>query len=71
VFAVVAHRMIPFFTASALPALDAWRPWWLMAVMLVTLAVEALGTAAEVLVVAAARGDERAAAAGHRAPPRC
>jgi uncharacterized protein involved in response to NO len=49
VFAVVAHRMIPFFTASALPALDAWRPWWLMAVMLATLAVEALGAAAEVL----------------------
>lgn len=25
-FATVSHRMIPFFTASALPALDAWRP---------------------------------------------
>lgn len=33
VFATVSHRMIPFFTASALPALQAWRPnalLWLM-----------------------------------------
>jgi uncharacterized protein involved in response to NO len=26
VFATVSHRMIPFFTASALPGLEAWRP---------------------------------------------
>lgn len=30
VFATVSHRMIPFFTASALPTLDAWRPNWLL-----------------------------------------
>lgn len=30
VFAAVSHRMIPFFTASALPVLDAWRPQWLL-----------------------------------------
>lgn len=30
VFVTVAHRMIPFFTASALPVLDAWRPNWLL-----------------------------------------
>lgn len=30
VYVTVAHRMIPFFTASALPALDAWRPNWLL-----------------------------------------
>lgn len=30
VFASVSHRMIPFFTASALPILDAWRPQWLL-----------------------------------------
>lgn len=29
-FAVVAHRMIPFFSAAAVPALDAWRPLWLL-----------------------------------------
>lgn len=30
VYVAVAHRMIPFFTASALPVLDAWRPNWLL-----------------------------------------
>ncbi|MBI5927130.1 MAG: NnrS family protein [Aquabacterium sp.] len=30
VYVTVAHRMIPFFTASALPVLDAWRPNWLL-----------------------------------------
>ena len=30
VYAVVSHRMIPFFTAAALPLLDAWRPMWLL-----------------------------------------
>ncbi|MBT9500572.1 MAG: NnrS family protein [Burkholderiaceae bacterium] len=30
VFATVSHRMIPFFSSAALPALDAWRPRWLL-----------------------------------------
>jgi uncharacterized protein involved in response to NO len=30
VYAAVSHRMIPFFSASALPVLDAWRPLWLL-----------------------------------------
>lgn len=30
VFVTVAHRLIPFFTASVLPLLDAWRPSWLL-----------------------------------------
>jgi uncharacterized protein involved in response to NO len=30
VYGVVAHRMIPFFSASAVPSLDAWRPNWLL-----------------------------------------
>jgi uncharacterized protein involved in response to NO len=34
VFLIVAHRMIPFFTASALPFMDAWRPAWILAFML-------------------------------------
>lgn len=37
VFAVVSHRMLPFFTASAMPMLDAWRPdallWALVGLM--------------------------------------
>jgi len=34
VFVVVCHRMIPFFTASVLPAMAIFRPWWLLAVLL-------------------------------------
>lgn len=34
VFLVVAHRMLPFFTASALPAVAAWRPFWVLGPML-------------------------------------
>jgi len=34
VFASVCHRMIPFFTASALPMFAIYRPRWLFAVML-------------------------------------
>lgn len=49
VFATVSHRMIPFFTASALPALDSWRPNWLLAVMWVTLAASAAGSVADAL----------------------
>lgn len=31
VYVTVAHRLIPFFTASVIPRLDAWRPLWLLA----------------------------------------
>lgn len=34
VFLIVAHRMIPFFTASALPFMEAWRPAWILGFML-------------------------------------
>jgi uncharacterized protein involved in response to NO len=34
VFAIVSHRMIPFFSAAALPGLEAWRPNSLLALML-------------------------------------
>ena len=47
IFATVSHRMIPFFTASALPFLDAWRPNWLLWVMLAVLAVSGAGAMAE------------------------
>jgi uncharacterized protein involved in response to NO len=33
VFVAVCHRMIPFFTSSALPFVQAFRPWWLLAIM--------------------------------------
>jgi uncharacterized protein involved in response to NO len=47
VFATVSHRMIPFFTASALRTLQAWRPNILLVVMLATLALTAAGAVAE------------------------
>ncbi|NDP39982.1 MAG: NnrS family protein [Rhodoferax sp.] len=46
-FAVVSHRMIPFFGASAVPFLDAWRPMWLLWVMVTVLWLEAAFSAAE------------------------
>jgi uncharacterized protein involved in response to NO len=42
VFAVMSHRMVPFFGTSALPALDAWRPLWLLWTMLTALWLEGL-----------------------------
>jgi uncharacterized protein involved in response to NO len=47
VYATVSHRMIPFFTASALPLLDAWRPMWLLWVLMAGLLFEAPFAAAE------------------------
>jgi uncharacterized protein involved in response to NO len=41
-FVVVAHRMIPFFTASALPMVSVWRPHWVLALMLFALGMKAL-----------------------------
>jgi uncharacterized protein involved in response to NO len=49
VFAIVSHRMLPFFTASALPFVEAWRPDWLLAVMLWMLGITALAEVGAVL----------------------
>jgi uncharacterized protein involved in response to NO len=49
VYATVAHRMIPFFTAAALPALDAWRPQWLLVVFVASMAMQAVFAALEAL----------------------
>lgn len=40
VYVSVAHRMIPFFTSSALPFINAWRPFWVLWLMLSVAAVE-------------------------------
>lgn len=40
VYAAVAHRMIPFFSASAVPELEAWRPEWLLAGFVLVLGFE-------------------------------
>ncbi|MDD5332355.1 MAG: NnrS family protein [Rhodoferax sp.] len=47
IFAVVSHRMIPFFGASAVPFLDAWRPLWLLWATVAMLWLEAVFSAAE------------------------
>lgn len=48
-FAIVSHRMIPFFTAAALPSMDAWRPNALLGAMLLALGVAAAAEVAQVL----------------------
>ncbi|WP_374667638.1 NnrS family protein [Ramlibacter sp.] len=52
VYLSVAHRMIPFFTTSALPMLHAWRPGWVLALM-----IGAAGFEAGAVWVDAAWGD--------------
>jgi uncharacterized protein involved in response to NO len=47
VFAVVSHRMIPFFSASLIKTLDAWRPNWVLMVMLGALLLEGLVSVAD------------------------
>lgn len=32
-FCAVCHRMLPFFTASALDGRPMWRPWWLLSLL--------------------------------------
>ncbi len=48
VFATVSHRMIPFFSASAVPRLDAWRPMWLLWVLVAIVWLELLPALAEI-----------------------
>jgi len=38
----VAHRMIPFFTSSAVPMVEVWRPFWVLWVLLAAAAMEAV-----------------------------
>ncbi|MBL8317198.1 MAG: NnrS family protein [Burkholderiaceae bacterium] len=52
VFASVAHRMIPFFTASALPTVQAWRPRVLLGLLVGLIAVQAPLAAGDVLFAA-------------------
>ena len=42
VFTIVSHRMLPFFTSSALPMHDAWRPNALLGALLALLGISAL-----------------------------
>jgi uncharacterized protein involved in response to NO len=55
VFAAVAHRMIPFFSAAVVPRLDAWRPLWLLWAFVATFAWQAVAATAEALGVVQGR----------------
>lgn len=39
-FVAVAHRMIPFFTSSAVPMVHAWRPFWVLWLLLAAAGME-------------------------------
>ena len=39
-YLAVAHRMIPFFTSSAVPMVQAWRPFWVLWFLLATAALQ-------------------------------
>src|SRR3990167_1216753 len=49
VYVTVAHRMIPFFTSSAMPMVQAWRPFWVLWLMLAAAGVQVLGVWAELV----------------------
>jgi uncharacterized protein involved in response to NO len=48
VVVTVAHRMIPFFTSSAMPFMTAWRPFWALGLMLAASAMECLSVWVEI-----------------------
>lgn len=39
-YLAVAHRMIPFFTSSAVPMVNAWRPFWVLGFLIGTAALQ-------------------------------
>ncbi len=41
-YVTVAHRMIPFFTSSAVPMVAVWRPFWVLWVLVAAAALEAV-----------------------------
>ena len=59
-YLVVAHRMLSFVTASALPTIAPWRPQWVLWFLLGIAALEALATWAPLLLAPAAWPDARA-----------
>ncbi len=52
VFVSVVHRMLPFFSTVAVPWLDAWRPLWLLWVLVAAVGVEAPLAAVDALGLA-------------------
>jgi uncharacterized protein involved in response to NO len=56
IYLAVAHRMIPFFTSSAVPMADAWRPFWVLWAMLGAAALELVAVWMPSLIGSPARG---------------
>lgn len=52
VFASVAHRMIPFFTASVVPSVQVWRPRVLLGILVLLIAMQAPFAAGDALAAA-------------------
>ena len=52
VYVTVAHRMIPFFTSNAVPRIEAWRPFWVLWLMLGAAGFEVMAAWAQALGVA-------------------
>lgn len=50
VFVVVSHRMIPFFTSSAMPMVAQWKPFWILWLMVATLLLKASSAWMEMLL---------------------
>jgi uncharacterized protein involved in response to NO len=48
VLVTVAHRMIPFFTSSAMPMASVWRPFWALGLMLAVAALECVAVWVEI-----------------------
>ncbi len=53
-FVAVLHRMLPFFTSSTLPLIQAWRPLWVLWFLMGVVAVELLGVWHELWVAVGA-----------------
>jgi uncharacterized protein involved in response to NO len=58
VYVTVAHRMIPFFTSSAMPFISARRPFWALGLMLSVAGLEVLAVWVELLGPTLERGME-------------
>lgn len=43
IYVTVVHRMVPFFTSSALPMVALWRPMWVLYLLVATVALKTLG----------------------------
>ena len=55
VYVTVAHRMIPFFTSSAMPMVQSWRPFWVLRLMLAAALLQVLAAWLEWAGVSASR----------------